>query len=292
VRTGELHSTDELRRSDELRRMQRRENFPVAGRLLPGAVRADLTAVYDVARTIDQIGDETDGSTPEDRLAALDAFDSDLTLVWANLPHPRHPVLVRLVPTVHRHRLPIAPFRALIEANRVDQRQSTYPTWDDLRSYCALSADPVGRIVLGIFDAATPQRIAWSDDVCTALQVVEHCQDVAEDRRRGRVYLPLETLDANGVGLADLDRSTTTAGLRAAVARETLRCDLLLRRSGTALVATLRGIARVVVAGYVAGGLATVDALRRADFDVMVTTPRPRKRDVARHALRLIGRRS
>lgn len=282
----------ELQSAPELRRSERRENFPVAQRLLPGSLRNDLRAVYDVARTIDQLGDDTDRTTPAERLAALEEFDSDLASVWADPPHPRHPVLVRLTPTVVRHRLPIAPFQALIEANRLDQRQSTYPTWEDLRHYCSLSADPVGRIVLEIFEASTPQRIAWSDDVCTALQVVEHCQDVAEDRQRGRVYLPLETLTANDVPLSALDSPTTAPGLRRAVSFETTRAEGLLTHSGSALVATLRGTARLAVAGFVAGGLATVDALRRADFDVMVTTPKPRKRDIARHAVRLIGRRS
>ena len=82
----------------------------------------------------------------------------------------------------------------LIEANRLDQRVSRYETWEQLRDYCALSANPVGELVLGVLDLATPARIALSDSICTALQLAEHCQDVAEDLARGRVYLPAEDL--------------------------------------------------------------------------------------------------
>ncbi len=73
------------------------------------------------------------------------------------------------------------PFARLIEANRIDQRVHRYETWEQLRGYCALSADPVGELVLGVFGLATPERVALSDSICTALQLAEHCQDVAED---------------------------------------------------------------------------------------------------------------
>jgi squalene synthase HpnC len=273
----------------ELRNRRGAENFPVAIRLLPAGLRRDLRAVYDVARTIDELGDGPGFRTPAERLVALDEFGADLLRIWSAPEAVRHPVLVRLTATVQVHRLPAEPFCALIEANRIDQRRDHYPTWADLRHYCSLSADPVGRIVLGIFDAATPQRIAWSDDVCTALQVLEHCQDVAEDRRRGRTYLPLQTLAEHGAEAADLDRPVTSPAVRAAVAAETARAEGLLRHSGPALLATLRGVSRFAIAGFVAGGLATADALRRAEFDVLATVPRPGKPATVRHALRLLG---
>jgi phytoene/squalene synthetase len=141
--------------------------------------------------------------------------------------------------------------------------------------------------------------VALSDDVCTALQLLEHCQDVAEDRRRGRMYLPLADLADHGVHESDLDADVTTPAVRAVVAFEVARAEALLG-SGPQLVKTLRGAGRVAVAGYVAGGLATVDALRRADFEVLGldsakgrdVVPSPRRRDIARHALRLLAGRS
>jgi squalene synthase HpnC len=261
------------------------ENFPVASRLLPSRLRRDLRAVYGVARAVDDLGDDAAG----DRMALLSEFETDLRRVWTAEP-PRSPVLARLVPTVRDRRLSIEPFLALVEANRLDQCQASYLTWPDLRHYCSLSADPVGRIVLEIFGAVRDDRLALSDDVCTALQVLEHCQDVAEDRRRGRTYLPLEDLAASGVDHSQLDASVTVPAVRALVGFEVDRAASLLA-AGRPLVRSLRGAGRLAVAGYVAGGLATVDALRRADFDVLATKVSPRRRDTVRHALRLwIGR--
>jgi squalene synthase HpnC len=262
------------------------ENFPVALRLLPAALRRDLMTVYDVARAIDELGDAALG----DRSALLDAYAADLRRVWVS-GDPHAPGLKRLVATVADHDLGVEPFLDLIAANRLDQVQSTYSTWSDLRHYCTLSADPVGRIVLAVLDASTPERVAWSDEVCTALQVLEHCQDVAEDRRAGRTYVPIIDLDHFGVTAAELDASQTSPAVRAVVRYEVARAERLLG-SGPPLVRSLRGAGRVAVAGFVAGGLATADALRQADFDVLRVTPRPSKADTARHALRLLaGRR-
>jgi squalene synthase HpnC len=259
------------------------ENFPVASRLLPGRLRRDLRAVYDVARTIDSLGDEM----PGDRLALLDEFEADLRLVWTS-GEPHRAILQRLVPTVRERHVSTEPFLDLIDANRLDQTRSCYPTWTDLRGYCALSADPVGRIVLEILGAAEPDRLALSAKVCTALQLLEHCQDVGEDRRRGRTYLPIADLQIYGVDFDDLDAASTGPRVRALVAHEVARAERLLG-SGRPLVRSLRGAGRWAVAGYVAGGLAAADALRRAEFDVLGGAVVPARRDVARHALRLAG---
>jgi squalene synthase HpnC len=269
-----------------LRQLESQENFPVALRLLPRRLRADLRAVYDIARTIDDLGDEA----PGDRLALLDAFEADLRRAWSGT-EPQLPVVQRLVPVVQAHDLSIDPFIRLVAANRLDQRQSSYPTWNDLRHYCTLSADPVGRIVLAVTDSITIRRVELSDDVCTALQVLEHCQDVAEDRQRGRIYLPLEDLAEFDVIETDLDAAHTTPSVSRLVAHEVNRSRRLLA-SGPVLVRSLHGSARLAVAGFVAGGLATADALRRADYDVLARDIVPRKRDILRHAVRLLAGRS
>lgn len=269
-----------------LRQLEGQENFPVALRLLPRRLRADLRAVYDIARTIDDLGDEA----PGDRLALLDGFEADLRRAWTST-EPQLPVVQRLVPVVRGHDLSIDPFLRLVAANRLDQRQSSYPTWNDLLHYCTLSADPIGRIVLAVTDSVTSRRVELSDQVSTALQVLEHCQDVAEDRRRGRIYLPMEDLAAFDVTEADLDAGHTTPAVRRLVAHEVERARQLLA-SGPILVRSLRGSARLAVAGFVAGGLATADALRRADCDVLARDVVPRKRDVARHGVRLLAGRS
>ena len=258
---------------------RRTENFPVALRVLPRRYRTHLEAVYGFARTVDDLGDESIG----DRLANLEAFDADLATIWRG-GNPASPVLARLATTVRAVGLPAEPFRRLVEANRQDQRVTSYRTFDDLLRYCTYSADPVGRIVLGVFGATTDERAAWSDRICTALQLVEHWQDVAEDRRAGRVYLPAEDMRRYGVSPADLDGTSTPGAVRKLVAFETDRSATLFRE-GRPLIKDLRGWARLAVAGFLAGGLATVDALRRADYDVLATTPRPRRTGVLRHLI-------
>jgi squalene synthase HpnC len=263
---------------------RRTENFPVALRVLPRRYRTHLEAVYGFARTVDDLGDESTG----DRLANLEAFGADLATIWRG-GNPSSPVLARLATTVRATGLPAEPFRRLVEANRQDQRVTSYRTFDDLLRYCTLSADPVGRIVLGVFGVTTEERVAWSDKICTALQLVEHWQDVAEDRRAGRVYLPVEDMTRYGVSPADLDEKSTPDAVRKLVAFETDRAAALFRE-GRPLIKDLRGWARLAVAGFLAGGLATVDALRRAGYDVLATTPRPRRTGVLRHLIAEVAR--
>jgi phytoene/squalene synthetase len=160
-------------------------------------------------------------------------------------------------------------------------------TWDELAAYCRLSANPVGRLVLGVFGVATDDRVAWSDSVCTGLQLVEHLQDLGEDyRERDRVYLPASTMAAHGVIEAHLAAPVAGPPLRAAVAAECDRARGLLR-DGRPLVDSLRGPARVAVAGFVAGGLAALTAIERADHEVLSALRSPARRRVALEAIRL-----
>jgi squalene synthase HpnC len=267
-----------------LRRKEHAENFPVALRVLPRQLRADLRAVYDVVRVIDDLGDQAAG----DRTVLLEEFRVDLATVWQD-GRPRHPALCRLVPTVRARSLEHEPFDRLVRANLQDQQVTSYRTYTDLLSYCSLSADPVGRIVLAVFAVRSTEAERLADQLCTGLQLVEHWQDVAEDRRAGRVYLPREDLEAFGVGDADLDCPVSTAAVRRLVAFETGRAlDLLT--SGGALLALLHGWARLAVAGYLAGGLGAVDALRRRDMAVLAGTPHTERRDVLRHLSWLLVR--
>src|SRR4029077_2933714 len=111
----------------------------------------------------------------------------------------------RLAPTLRAFDLPREPFLRLIDANRRDQKQAVYRTFDELLEYCDLSANPVGELVLHVFGAATGARIALSNEICTALQLIEHWQDVAEDYGRGRTYVPAEDLEHFGVAPGEFD---------------------------------------------------------------------------------------
>ena len=249
----------------------RTENFSVASRVLPRRVRSHLLAIYGFARLVDELGD----SAPGDRLAALDWLEEDLERAYEG--RAEHPLLARLAPTLRECGLPREPFVRLIEANRVDQRVSRYQTWEQLRGYCALSADPVGELVLGVLGMATPARIAWSNSICTALQLAEHCQDVAEDLARGRVYLPAEDLASFGCTTADLAAAHAGEALKGVLAFEVARARQLLA-DGTPLIDELHGRASLAVAGFVAGGWAALAAIEHARYDVLPGPPRASRR--------------
>jgi len=259
------------------------ENFPVAPRWLPRALRRDLLAIYGFARLADELGD----SAPGDRLALLDSLEAELHLAFEG--GAQVPLLIELGATARARRLPREAFLRLIEANRRDQRVARYATWTDLVGYCELSANPVGHLVLALFEAATPERLALSDAVCTALQLIEHCQDVAEDAERGRVYLPADERARFGVDEADLRGAPASGALRSLLAFEAERARDLLGR-GERLLVGLPLAARVCIAGFVAGGYAALDSLARAGFDATSGLRAPRRRDAARHAARLLWR--
>ncbi|MBO4253774.1 squalene synthase HpnC [Streptomyces griseorubiginosus] len=263
------------------------ENFPVAPFFLPRAWRDDLMAVYGFARLVDDIGDgdlapggadaRLLGVSPadaEDRLLLLDAFEADLNRVFTG--EPRHPLLRRLQATVRRRSLTPEPFRGLIAANRQDQLVSRYETYDDLLAYCELSANPVGRLVLSVTGTSTPERIRLSDAICTALQIVEHLQDVAEDLGRDRIYLPAEDMKRFHVQEADLATATAGASVRALVAYEAERARVLLNE-GAPLVGSVQGRLKLLLAGFVAGGRAAVRAIAAAEYDVLPGPPKPGK---------------
>ena len=272
------------------------ENFPVALRLLPARHRRHLTNLYFFARLTDDLGDEVrgewgGGEPPYERrvqggrppglaerqlrLRLLDELAADVNRIYAG-ETPASPVMLAMAETVRECGVPAKPLLDLIQANRQDQRVTRYRTFADLQQYCELSANPVGQIVLYIFGVATPERIALSDSICTALQLAEHWQDVTEDLGHGRIYLPGEDLERYGCTEADLAAPSASPAVRELMIFETDRASRLLDE-GAALVGTLRGAARLAVAGYLAGGRAALAAIRAQRHDVLIGTPRPRK---------------
>jgi squalene synthase HpnC len=260
------------------------ENFPVALRVLPRAWRAHLTALYGFARLVDDIGDEPLPGLPGDaseetvratRLRLLDDLQGDVGRIFEG-GTPELPAIRALQQTVDACGVPRQPLDDLIQANRQDQLVTRYQTYDDLKRYCELSANPVGQVVLYIVGAATPERLRHSDSICTALQLAEHWQDVAEDLRNGRVYLPQEDLRDFEVTEADLAKPTANGSVRKLMAFQTDRASTLLDE-GAPLAGTLKGAARLAICGYVAGGRAALAAISKAGYDVLRQTPKPGK---------------
>jgi squalene synthase HpnC len=269
------------------------ENFPVASFLFPRGLRPHLRAVYGFARLVDILGDEAEG----DRLALLDELEQEVKACYTGEPQevtrgralpgraadqPSWPVIQQLQPTIREFDLPREPFLRLIEANRMDQRISEYETWDDLNGYCAHSADPVGRLVLGVLRLADDaELLAASDHVCTGLQLVNFLQDVPRDLALGRIYLPAEERRHFEVTALDCPNEPLTALLRFEAARAR---DLL--GAGRTLRERIGGRIGRAVGLFARGGLAALDTLEAAGWDIFTHRPRPSRLRLAREALR------
>jgi squalene synthase HpnC len=253
----------------------RTENFPIASLIFPREYRPHLRAIYGFARLVDLLGDDWEG----DRLEALDELERQLDLCYDG--RPEWPVMRELQPTIRACSLPREPFWRLIECNRQDQRVSEYATWGDLKAYCTLSADPVGRLVLGVLGRARqPELVAWSDDVCTGLQLVNFLQDVPRDLALGRIYLPAE--DRRRFDVADLDRPNDS--LTRLLRFEAERARGLLA-AGERLRAGIGGRVGRGVGLFASGGLAALEALENAGWDIFTQRPRPSRARLARAAV-------
>ena len=254
----------------------RTENFPVASLLFPREHRPHLRAIYGFARLVDILGDEWDGN----RLEVLEELEAQLEMCYG----PRDPgwhVMRELKPTIEACALPREPFLRLIEANRMDQRISSYETWGGLREYCRHSADPVGRLVLAVLGRAGDEGlVSWSDDVCTGLQLVNFIQDVPRDLALGRVYLPAEDRRRFGVEMLD----APSDALRRLLEFEAERARGLLA-AGERLREAIGGRTGKAVGLFARGGLAALDALRDAGWDVFTRRPRPSRVRLARTAV-------
>ena len=268
----------ELLVSGEVRARAGGENFSVASLLVGRATADRLLAIYDYARLIDELGD----AAPGDRLRLLDEAEAELDRAFAGAATA--PIFRALEPLIRDCSPPRDPFLRLIEANRRDQLHPEIATYPELLDYCDLSANPVGELVLYVFEVATPDRIELSDSICTGLQLVEHWQDVAEDARNGRIYLPADDRGRFGVTSGELTAAHASEPLRRLLELETDRAETLLR-AGAPLVSSLRGRARIAVAGYLGGGLANVAALRRSRFDVLAGAPKAGRLLRGRHTL-------
>ncbi len=260
------------------------ENFPVATVLLPGSLRPAVIAIYRFARAADDIADEGDAPGAE-RLAALDHYERGLDAI-ATGTAPSEAPFADLAAAIARHRLPLAPFRDLLSAFRQDVTTARYATASDLFDYCRRSANPIGRLLLHLYRAATPANLLHSDAICTALQLVNFWQDIALDWRRGRVYLPLQDLARFGVDESQIGEARCDTRWRALLAFETARARALLA-SGRPLARKLPWRLALELRGVLAGGHRILELIDRVDGDVFHARPTLTRADwaiVAVHA--------
>ena len=256
------------------------ENFSVLSALVPTRMRGDFAAVYAFCRWADDLGDEA-GSPGEERLQLLAWWRGELQACFDGAP--RHPVFVALRPTVVAYKLSIEPFTDLISAFEEDQVKVRYATWDELDAYCRRSADPVGRLVLSVFGLATQERFTLSDRVCTALQLVNHVQDVRRDLLdRDRIYLPAECTAAIPNFESRLRRTAELgyacdqqflSEYRAAVRPMVDRCWKLLEE-GRTLLPTLTDEAHAVIRLFIEGGERLLGNIEAWNLETCIHRPK------------------
>lgn len=173
------------------------ENFPVASVLLPAGLRKPVEAIYRFARTADDFADE--GVRPDqERLMLLASFGDELRMIERGEPS-RLPLFQALGTAIRQHDLPLQLFHDLLSAFAQDVTKKRYADYSEVLDYSRRSANPVGRLLLTLYKAATPQHLRWSDNICSALQIINFLQDIAVDHANGRVYMPQDELARFGV---------------------------------------------------------------------------------------------
>jgi phytoene synthase len=261
------------------------ENFPVASFLLPAALREPVAAIYVFARSADDFADE--GTLPpEERLRLLDGYKAELDAVAAGQPTV-HPVFLRLRPVIAEHNLPLQLFRDLLDAFAQDVTKTRYATYAELIDYCRRSADPVGRLLLHLFCATSSENLRRSDCICSALQLINHWQDVAIDWQKPRVYLPQEDLVRFDVTDLQIAAGLCNDNWRALMRFEVDRARALMLE-GAPLGSDLPGRIGLEIRAIVAGGLRILDKIEAVDYDVFHHRPVLEKPDWMRILLRAI----
>jgi phytoene synthase len=246
------------------------ENFPVASILMPGRLRKPVAAIYHFARAADDIADE--GDLPDkERLQQLDNFRDELMHIAAG-ETPLLPLFKRLAIEIKEHALPMQPFHDLLDAFSQDVVKKRYADHDELLDYCRRSANPVGTLLLHLYGEATPVNIAYSDAICTSLQLINFWQDVAKDYAIARVYLPQDDMTCFGVSEEQIAQAVCDEKWRALMKFEVDRARALMLQ-GAPLGSILTGRIGLEMRMIIAGGLRILDKLEAIDYDMFRHRP-------------------
>ena len=255
------------------------ENFPVASWLLPRHLRHPIEIIYAFARSADDFADEGDLLIPE-RLALLDGYQQELDQIAAG-GQSAGPLFTDLGQVIRQHDLPIQLFRDLLDAFAQDVTKTRYANFGELMDYCRRSANPIGRLLLHLNRIATPQNLAWSDSICSALQLINHWQDIAVDWKKndgGRVYLPQDELARYAITEQDIATQTSRDDWQQMMAFQCDRARAMMH-AGRPLGGTLPGRMGAELRLMMAGGVAILDKIDAVQGDVFRHRPQLTKWD-------------
>jgi squalene synthase HpnC len=261
------------------------ENFSVATLFLPRTLVPHFYAVYAYCRFADDLGDES--GDPAIALERLSSWREELLRTYAGAPD--HPIMVALLETIRRFAIPQKPFLDLLIAFEQDQSVKRYRTYEDLLGYCEYSANPVGRILLSLFECLNEETAALADSICTGLQLTNFWQDVSRDYAIGRVYLPKEDMAQFGYSEADLRSKRFTPAFAELMRFEVGRARELLQK-GLPLVDRVPPSVRLDVELFASGGLAILNKIERQSYNVVEHRPRLSRFEKAALIASAVGR--
>ena len=267
------------------------ENFPVASFLLPAHLREPVEAIYAFARSADDVADEGD-ALPVMRLARLNDYRRALLAIEQQRPFDDPslvPIFERLGRNMRAFKLPAGLFRDLLDAFSPDVGKTRYADFAELCDYCRRSANPVGRLMLCLYKADTPDNLAMSDRICTSLQLINFWQDVAVDWQKQRIYLPLADMERFGVTEACIASGQVTHNFSALMDFQIQRARQMMRE-GAPLARRLPGRIGWELRLVVQGGLAILDRIEANGYDVFARRPKLGKTDWLRLAWRAATR--
>ena len=246
------------------------ENFPVASILLPKRLRRPVEIIYHFARQADDLADE--GELPDaERLARLDAFRAELNRI-ARGDTPQTPLFHDVANIIRTHHLPIQLFHDLLDAFSQDVVKKRYADFGEVLDYCRRSANPVGRLLLHLYEDATEVNLQYSDAICTSLQIINFWQDVQKDHAIGRIYLPQDDLVRFGVSETQIAEGKADDNWRALMEFEVDRARAMML-SGKPLGSILAGRIGLEMRMIIAGGLRILDKLQDARYDMFRHRP-------------------
>jgi phytoene synthase len=246
------------------------ENFPVASILLPKRLRRPVEIIYHFARQADDFADE--GDLPnEERLSRLDEFRAELNRIAAG-ETPQTPLFQDVASIVAEFQLPLQLFHDLLDAFSQDVVKKRYANFDEVLDYCRRSANPVGRLLLHLYEEATPQNLAYSDAICTSLQLINFWQDVNKDYAIKRIYLPQDEMAQYGVGEEHIAQGRADAAWQKLMKFECARARSMMQ-GGAPLGSILTGRIGLEMRMIIAGGLRILDKLEAVDYDMFNRRP-------------------
>jgi phytoene synthase len=246
------------------------ENFPVASILLPKRLRRAVAVIYHFARQADDFADEGDIADAV-RLFKLDEFRAELKRVELH-EIPLTPLFADVAEIVEQHQLPLQLFRDLLDAFSQDVVKKRYENFDEILAYCRCSANPVGRLLLHLYDEATPQNLIYSDAICTSLQLINFWQDVKKDFSINRIYLPRDDLARFGVTPAHLAEGRVDLAWQKLMQFQTQRAREMMNY-GKPLGTILTGRIGLEMRLIIAGGLRILTKLDGVRYDVFNKRP-------------------